>query len=136
MSGSNYFEQLGGEARLQEIIGAFVDAVVDDVMIGFFFRNVDRQRLKRLEYEFAAQHLGATVKYSGRPISQAHASHRIMGGQFMRRMQILREILERFEVPEAVREHWILHNEKLRPAITSDEPGECDDSAVSGTRGE
>jgi truncated hemoglobin YjbI len=123
------FEQLGGEPVLRRIVDRFVDRVFDDVMIGFFFRNASRERIKDKEYEFAARHLGADVAYTGKPIAEAHASHGIMGGQFMRRLQILEETLNELEVPEAVRRHWLAHNEKLRPLVTRDAAGHCDDGA-------
>ncbi len=125
MESPTFFEQLGGEERLKAIIDAFIDSVVEDPMIGFLFRGVDRDRLKQMEFEFAAQHLGAPIRYTGRPIGQAHAPHRIMGGQFMRRLQLLRETLELFGVPEVVKEHWLTHTERLRAAVTKDKPGEC-----------
>ncbi len=130
-SGSpSYFEQLGGEVALRKIIDRFVDRIVDDVMIGFFFRDVDRDRLKQLEYEFAASHLGAGAQYTGRPLDTAHRKHPIMGGQFNRRLKILEKILDEFDVPVAVRDHWLAHNERLRPFITRDAGGLCDPTAA------
>jgi hemoglobin len=120
------FEQVGGEPALRRIIDRFVDRVFDDVMIGFFFRNASRERIKEKEYEFAARHLGATVAYTGRPLAEAHAPHPIMGGQFMRRLQILKETMAELDVPDPVAEHWVAHTEKLRPLITADVGGECD----------
>jgi hemoglobin len=127
---TSLFEELGGEARLRPIIDDFVDRVCDDTMIGFFFRNVDRARLKQREYEFAAKHLGANIKYQGRPIDAAHAPHPIMGGQFMRRLKILEETLVAHDVPERVRQHWIAHTESLRRLVTRDAGGQCDDRAA------
>jgi truncated hemoglobin YjbI len=120
------FEQLGGEPALRRIIDRFVDREFDDVMIGFFFRNASRERVKAKEYEFAARHLGAPIEYTGRAIAEAHAAHRIMGGQFMRRLQLLKDTLEELGVPEQIRQHWIEHTEKLRPAVTRDADGRCD----------
>ena len=62
---STLFEDLGGEPALRPIIDRFVDRVFDDVMIGFFFRNARRERIKQKEYEFAAQHLGADLISAG-----------------------------------------------------------------------
>ena len=59
------FERLGGEPALRAIIDDFVDRVFDDIMIGFFFRNADRRRIKELEYQHAAEHLGGPVRYRG-----------------------------------------------------------------------
>lgn len=121
------FEQLGGEAKLRAIVSDFVDHVFDDVMIGFFFAKADRARIKEKEYEFAAAHLGGHVAYTGRTLPAAHGPHPITGGHFMRRLQILRETLERHGAPSAVITHWLAHNEKLRSAITKQQGSECRD---------
>jgi hemoglobin len=120
------FEQLGGEPRLREIIDAFMDRVFADRMIGFFFRNADKKRIKEMEYQLTAEFLGAGVKYQGKPLAQAHAKHPIMGGQFARRLQILKETLEDFQAPQEVRDAWIRHNESFRSAITSNSGSDCD----------
>jgi truncated hemoglobin YjbI len=119
------FEELGGEPVLRSIIARFVDEMFDDAMIGFFFRKADRQRVKDKEYELAAAHLGAPVQYTGRPIQAVHAVHPIMGGQFARRLTLLRQTLEEAGAPLAVIEHWIAHTESLRAQVTRDASGEC-----------
>ena len=118
------FEELGGEEPLRVIVDRFVDAVFDDVMIGFHFRDASRERIKAKEYEFAARHLGAHVEYTGRPLREAHGPHPIMGGQFDRRLKILEETLDACSVPEGVKTHWLEHNRTLRDQITRDE--RCD----------
>jgi hemoglobin len=120
------FEDLGGEPVLRQIIDRFVDREFDDVMIGFFFRNARRERVKQKEYEFAAVHLGADLPYTGRPIDEAHRAHPIMGGQFARRLTLLKQTLEEHGVPEHVKEHWLAHTESLRPVVTADAGRECD----------
>jgi hemoglobin len=126
MTRPSHFENLGGEAVLRRIIDRFVDRVFDDPMIGFMFRNADRARIKEKEYEHAAAHLGGGVRYEGRSLRDAHAPHRIMGGQFARRMKILEETLDAFEVPASVKLHWLEQNAKLRPLITRDTDSRCD----------
>jgi hemoglobin len=111
------FEEIGGEPELRKIVARFVDRLFDDPMIGFFFERADRQRIKDKEYEFAARHLGASIEYTGRPLTTAHAAHRIFDGQFMRRLQILRETLAEFEVPERVRDHWLSHTLALKDSV-------------------
>ena len=125
-----FFEQLGGEQKLRVIINTFIDRVFDDRMIGFFFRNADRQRIKALEYQLAAHFLGANVDYQGRPLDQVHAKHPIMGGHFARRRQILKETLELYHVPEPITGAWLAHTDALRPLITSQKDSECDPNAV------
>lgn len=120
------FEDLGGEPALRRITDRFVDRMFDDVMIGFFFRAAQRERIKQKEYEHAAEHLGAGIAYTGRPLQEAHRAHPIMGGQFARRLVILKETLEAAGVPEHVKQHWLAHTESLRPLITGNASGECD----------
>lgn len=126
----NLFVKLGGEGRLREIIDTFVDRVFADRMIGFFFRNADRRRIKELEYQLAANILGADIEYRGRPLDQAHAKHPIMGGHFARRRQILSETLDLFAVPNEVKSALLRHTDALRPLITSQADSECDGAAL------
>jgi hemoglobin len=120
------FLELGGEARLRKIIDRFIDRVFDDTMIGYLFARADRARVKQKEFEHAAEHLGAGIAYTGRPLDEAHRRHRIRGGQFMRRIQILRETLDEAQVPANVKEPWIAHNLALQALITDDPGGICD----------
>ncbi|MBI2210297.1 MAG: group 1 truncated hemoglobin [Deltaproteobacteria bacterium] len=120
------YDELGGEPRLREIIDTFIDRVFEDRMIGFFFRNADKKRIKEMEFQLTARFFGADVEYQGRPLEVAHARHPIMGGQFARRLQILKETLERYGVPPHIQEAWIEHTERLRPLITRDAGSDCD----------
>ena len=120
------YQKLGGEAKLRQVIDTFIDRVFSDRMIGFFFRSADKARIKEMEFQFTGKFLGADVEYKGRPLNEVHAKHPIMGGQFMRRLQILRETLEFYEVPAEVREAWLSHTEGLRPLITQDAGSDCD----------
>jgi truncated hemoglobin YjbI len=112
------------------IIDTFIDKVFDDRMIGFFFRNADKQRIKDLEYQLAAHFLGAQVEYQGRPLDQVHAIHPIMGGHFDRRRQILKETLELYHVAEPIKAVWLAHTDKLRPLITPEQDSACDPNAL------
>ena len=127
---SSLFEQLGGEPKLRAIIDTFIDRVFDDRMIGFFFRNADAGRIKELEYQLAAAFLGAPIAYQGRPLDKAHGKHPIMGGHFARRRQILKETLEAYAVPDAVKRAWLEHTDSLLPLITSQDQSECDPLAA------
>lgn len=119
------FERIGGEPALQAIIDDFVDRMFDDVMIGFFFRRASRERIKELELQHAAEHLGGPIRYRGRPLREAHRAHRIMGGQFARRSKILEDVLSAHGVPADLREAWLAHVESLRGEITHDPGSEC-----------
>ena len=129
-SAPSLFEQLGGEGKLRVIIDTFIDRVFEDRMIGFFFRNADAKRIKEMEYQLAAEFLGAPIVYRGRALDVAHAKHPIMGGHFARRRQILKETLEAYAVPQTVREAWLHHTDSLRPLITSQAESDCDPIAA------
>lgn len=120
------YDRLGGEAKLRRIIDTFIDRVFADRMIGFFFRNADKSRIKEMEFQFTARFLGANVEYQGRALDEAHAKHPIMGGQFMRRLTILRETLDEYDVPKEIRDAWLSHTESLRSLITRDAGSDCD----------
>jgi hemoglobin len=120
------FDRIGGE-RLREVITEFYKRVFDDVMIGFMFARADRQRLIDKEWELVAALLGAPgVKYTGKPMRDAHAQHTIFGGQFERRLQILRDTLAAFAVDSEVQEAWIAHTQSLRGQITRARGSECE----------
>ena len=124
------FEKLGGESRLRAIVNAFIDRVFEDRMIGFFFRNADRARIKEMEYQLTASFLGADIKYTGRPLGKAHVNHPIMGGHFARRRQILKETLEAYQVPEEIQAAWLQHTDSLRALITPETGSDCDPIAA------
>src|SRR5688572_14040388 len=96
-----------------------------DVMIGFFFERVTKKRIQELELQHAAEHLGGPIAYRGRPLREAHAKHRIMGGHFMRRMEILKQTLARHGVPDDIATRWLAHVESLRGEVTEDPGSEC-----------
>jgi len=119
------FEQLGGEPKLSAIVDDFVDRCFDDLMIGFMFKRASRDRIKRFEYQHAAEHLGGPVRYGGRPLGEAHGPHRIFGGQFARRRQILIETLRDHDVADDIIDAWIAHQDTLRALITKDQDSNC-----------
>lgn len=121
------YEQLGGETKLRAVIDDFVDRVFDDIMIGFFFANADKDRIKRFEFQHASALLGGPDAYAGRPLRQAHAAHPIRGGHFARRMQLFRQVLAAHGVPAEVQQRWIDHDLGLAGQITGDGVGECND---------
>lgn len=121
-----------GEAALRAVITDFYGRVFADVMIGFMFHGKDRAHLIDREYELTAALLGAPgVTYRGRPMRAAHAQHTIFGGQFDRRLQILRDTLRDHAVDPEVGEAWIDHQLALRSQITRDRGSECDDTAAA-----
>jgi hemoglobin len=121
-----------GEQTLRAAISDFVDSVYADTMIGFFFDNFDKERLKQHEFQFTARALGADIPYSGRPLRTAHAKHPIMGGQFNRRLTLFREALQAHLVPPEIVAHLLRHTEKLRPLVTTQPGSDCLHNVTTG----
>ncbi len=126
----SYFEEIGGEIGLNAIISDFVDRVYADTMIGYLFSHVNRERLKRMEYEHAAEFLGAPIPYTGRSLRDAHKRHSIMGGHFGRRRQLLKNTLEHHHAPAHVIDAWLSYQDGLRAEVTGDEVTQCNGQSV------
>lgn len=126
----SYFEDIGGEIALSAIISDFVDRVCADMMIGYLFARVNRERLKRMEFEHAAEFLGAAIPYTGRSLRDAHGRHPIMGGHFGRRRQILKTTLERHGVAAPIMDAWLAYQDGLRDQVTADEITQCNDQRL------
>jgi hemoglobin len=125
-TGSTLFDRIG-EAALRRVLEDFYDRVFADPMIGFMFEGRNKARIIKKEHELVARMLGAPDRYTGRPMREAHAAHRIFGGHFARRQELLRQVLEAHGIDPEVRAAWLAHNDALRPQVTSDPPTECND---------
>lgn len=117
------FDELG-ESAVRAITAELVERMRRDLMIGFHFAKVDPVRLSELEYQHAAEMLGGAVRYEGRPLEKAHAVHRIAGGHFARRKELLRQILVARGVSDDVMRAWLEATEALRGQIVGDR-GDC-----------
>lgn len=125
------FEQIGGETKLRAIIDEFVDRVFADTMIGFLFARANKERIKRFEYEHAAELLGGPVAYTGQDLATAHKRHPILGGHFSRRRQILKNVLTKHAVEPAVIDAWLAEVDALREQVTTDLATQCNDSEAA-----
>lgn len=110
------YEQIGGDA-LFTVVTEFYNRLFSDPMICFLFAGKDKQRLIQKEWEFTAEMLGGSVRYTGRTLKSAHAYSLILEGHFYRRLHILEQTLIDHNVPAPVREAWIGHTWKLQPQI-------------------
>ena len=117
------FDELG-ESTIRSITAELVERMRRDPMIGFHFAKVDPVRLSELEYQHAAQMLGGPVHYEGRSLERAHAVHRIAGGHFSRRKELLRQILVARGVSAEATSRWLEATEALRGEIVGDR-GDC-----------
>jgi len=103
---------------LRAVVRDFYDRIFADTMIGYMFADRNKERLIAKEWELVAALLGGPVRYTGRPLPEAHAAHDILGGHFDRRLQILRETLAAHGVDAEVQKAWIDHTLALRDQVT------------------
>ncbi len=127
MPAPSLFDQVG-ETTLRNVVKDFYDHVFNDAMIGFFFVGKNKAHLIDREYEMAARMLGGDVRYTGKPMREAHQAHKIFGGHFERRMQLLKEALDRHNLPAEVKRVWLEHTRSLRSQITRDPNSHCGSS--------
>jgi hemoglobin len=126
----NLFDKIGPD-RLRAVVVDFYDHVFSDPMIGFHFAGKDKARLIEKEYELAARMLGADIPYTGRTMREVHSRIQILGGQFDRRLQILKNVLAAHAIDPEVQACWIDHTVAMRSQITADRGSECDHDAAA-----
>ena len=110
---STDYERLGGAEGLVRIFESFLDTVMDDFIIGFFFVGKDRQRLLAREVEHASGHLGGPDTDTGRPLDRVHKPLPIDRGHFRCRLALMRKALVAHDVDEDIIERWIEHEASL-----------------------
>ncbi|WP_168210505.1 globin domain-containing protein [Persicimonas caeni] len=129
-------EEVGGLDRLDEMMRDFYRRLFDDVMIGFFFVDTDLDEIARLQGEYTRARLGnEDVEYTGKPIRRGHQDHPILVGHFDRRHQILKDVLQDYEVPQHVFDAWIDLDLKLRDLVVRT-GGEARDEMLGGGKGD
>ena len=111
-----------GPDTLRAVLTDFYDRVFADIMIGYMFARADKQRLIDKEVELTARFLGAEQRYTGQPMREVHAPHKIFEGQYDRRLQILKNTLRDHAVDAEVAAAWIDHQLALRAQVVG---GDC-----------
>jgi hemoglobin len=111
------WERAGGEAALRPLMEEFVRRMFADAMIGFMFDGRSAKRIAEMELRLASAQLGGPLEYTGRDLREVHQRLPIMGGQFLRRRQILINTLRDRGVDPEVSARWIAHVDRLRDHI-------------------
>lgn len=74
---TSLYEQVGGEAGIEKLVGLFYKRVLSDPELGPFFEQTDTDKLKRMQKEFFSEALGGPPFYSGRSMREVHAGRGI-----------------------------------------------------------
>ncbi|REJ76860.1 MAG: group 1 truncated hemoglobin [Acidobacteria bacterium] len=92
------YQRLGGEPVIERLIGEFYRRVLADEILSPFFAHTPMARLEAMQREFFAAALGGPARYTGRPLSEAHA------GRGIRRQHVQRFLDHLFAALESLGE--------------------------------
>ena len=107
----------GDISGLKQILTDFYCKIFEDPMIGYLFRNQDKERLIERELEWTLKALGEEITYQGRPMAKAHQAHPIRRGHFHRRNQLLEQTLIDHQISSESIAWWMNHSRSMENAI-------------------
>lgn len=107
-----------GEGKLEAIVTDLYDQMFDDILIGFLFRDSHKPSLIESQQEWVRAHIGRrAVKWTGPSIRTIHRQLPILVGHFDRRHFILRQLMEKHDVPQHVADAWLGLDAALRTLV-------------------
>lgn len=114
----DFIEELGGARKTEELMRSFYDRLFEDLMVGFLFASSDKEALIRSQIEYVHANIGGRQgRYEGPSIRKAHKTLPILSGHFDRRHQILKDVLQDFDVSKQVHRAWIALDLAMRPMV-------------------
>jgi hemoglobin len=117
MSVPSLYEEIGGEAKVREVLQLLYDRLFVDPIVGFLFEGKDKAHIVEQQLAFTCRFLGGPQAYSGLPLPRAHANLPLLPGHFDRRHRLLGQALEECQVPAEVRRVWLQIDQALRPSV-------------------
>ena len=66
------YDRIGGTNGITDLVTAFYNRVLADEELAPFFKNAKIAKLRAMQVELFSAALGGPVKYTGRPMAQAH----------------------------------------------------------------
>ncbi len=112
-----------GEEKIRKILIRFYQIMSEDILVGFFFAGKDLNHIAHRQGDFLLRAMGATPSYNGLPPSEAHqALPPILSGHFDRRLKILEETLQEFNLTPEEITVWIGFENAFRESILEVNP--------------
>ena len=112
----NVYQQIGA-TRIADLLTAFYQRAFVDPIIGHFFFAKDHQRLLEGQIAFSIAMLGGPKNYHGQSLAAIHHPLAIRNAHFNRRLILLREVFDEFEVSQEIAQAWLVKEQKLRTFI-------------------
>lgn len=95
-------EQIGGASEAKAIVKEMYESVFVDPELSPFFKDVDRERLQSMQFEFLVAALGGPVNYSGAELQAIHANRGITAQHYVTFVGHLVKTLERRDIDKSV----------------------------------
>jgi hemoglobin len=111
------YQRLGGEPGLRELVDDVVDRFAENPFLEYYFRNIDRGRVKILAYEYLSMKTGGPEQYSGPDIHSAFYSLNIRPEEYQYALDDTIYILDLKEVDQKEKNEVIAILEALRADI-------------------
>lgn len=97
------FESLGGAHRVAQVVADFYQRILADEELRPFFRDVQMERLQRMQTEFISAMIDGPIKYSGAELTEIHHGRGIEEKHFSRFVAHIADTLQEHAVaPELI----------------------------------
>ncbi len=106
-----------GQDTIRQAIENFYALAFADPMIGYFFRDLNKQELVEKQINFASSMLGAKDVFHGKDLRSAHKHLGIRSGHFGRRQVLMRQVLDQLNLDIELKEAWLAKEEALKKIV-------------------
>ena len=120
----NIYQKLG-EQGITAIVTQFYLRAFSDPIIGHFFFRKNHDLLLKGQLAFTIAMLGGPNNYRGRSMHSIHKNLPIKNAHFNRRLTLLREMMEKFQIDADSIHKWLAQEEKLRHKVVTAGPASC-----------
>ncbi|MEC7547176.1 MAG: group 1 truncated hemoglobin [Pseudomonadota bacterium] len=114
---ANYYEELGGQNGVEEIVDNFINEISFDPDIVTFFEGTDINRLREKLIEQFCMESGGPCEYTGDSMRDVHTGMNISKGQFNRIVELLQAAMDKAGTPQTAQNRLIRSLAPMRPDI-------------------
>lgn len=100
MTEDSLYRRLGEREGIRAVVDDFYDRLLVDEDLGPFFEDADIDRLRRTQTDFLCEAAGGPETYDADPVRAAHIDVPFTPAHIERAIDLLRESLAAFDVPE------------------------------------
>jgi hemoglobin len=116
------FDRIGGEAVLRPVVARVVDRTAADPRSHHHFDGVRLSYLKDSIYKFICRLGGGGCDYDGETMQRTHSHLRIRASEFDALVQVMREELDRAQVPQGPKNELLRKLAPLKRDIVGGAP--------------